>query len=61
MTHAERNQGIREALDKFSAKNRVSPSAGRQALIETGIYTTDGEVSVEYGGEPKSKKAKNAA
>lgn len=57
MTQTERNQNILAALEKFAAKNAVSPAAARRGLIQTGIYTQKGKIRVEYGGEPKGGDA----
>jgi hypothetical protein len=59
MTHAQRNQKILEAIAKETARAIASRKIARDTLIGEGIYTTEGKLRAEFGGQPK--KAKVAA
>lgn len=59
MTHAQRNEAIRKLIERRTKENTASRQAAREALIEDGIYTKEGKLRAEYGGDPK--KGKRAA
>lgn len=60
MTRAERNRKIIEGIEAETERALVSKEAARELLIREGIYTTDGKLRPEFGGETR-KKAKTAA
>jgi hypothetical protein len=53
MTHSERNQKILDVIAKETAKALASKKTARETLIKEGIYTTKGELRVEFGGRRK--------
>ena len=40
---------------KYVAKHSVSKQTARDCLIDQGIYTKDGKLHPNYGGEPEEK------
>ncbi|ALK09510.1 hypothetical protein [Blastochloris viridis] len=60
MTDAQRREAIRRLIDKHTSKNVVDSKTARDSLIAEGIYTTSGQLRVEFGGIEKKKK-KSAA
>jgi hypothetical protein len=50
MSITERNAIILKLLRDRTKRNSVSKEAARASLIESGIYTEDGELSIHYGG-----------
>ena len=59
MTHAQRNQKILDAIAEETARALSSRKIARETLINEGIYTTRGELRVEFGGA--GKKGRTAA
>lgn len=55
MTEAER-LAISNAIKRQRKAIKENPELARDALIRSGIYTTDGILKHEYGG-PKKKSA----
>ena len=55
MTHAQRNEAVLRALQKYTEKNTATKTAAIKSLYDTGMYTKKGDLRVEFGG--KSKKA----
>lgn len=53
MTHAERNQKILDAIAEQTARALSSKKIARETLINEGIYTTKGELRVEFRGRRK--------
>lgn len=60
MTRAERNRKIIEAMEAETALALTSRKAARDLLIRDGIYTKDGKLRAEFGGEPSKKKSSAA-
>lgn len=54
MTHAERNKKILEAIKKETARATKSKKTAIRTLINEGIYSEDGRLMPEYGGEEKT-------
>lgn len=57
MTQTQRNAAIRELLKAHTAKNTATKAAARNGLIAEGIYTKEGKLRAEYGGEGKRTKS----
>ena len=61
MTDEERKATL-AFIEKYTAANTVSKEAARATMIKEGIYTPDGKLRVEFGGETeKPRKGKGAA
>jgi hypothetical protein len=60
MTEAQRTARFKELAERHTAKHIVSKKAARDLLISEGIYTKDGKISPEYGGEARPKRVKAA-
>lgn len=58
MTHTERNEAIKMAIQTYSKKALASKASARKSLIASGIYTADGALRPEYGGPVLKAKAK---
>jgi hypothetical protein len=54
MTHAQRNEAVLKALQKYTEKNTASKSAAMKSLYDTGIYTKKGELRVEFRTDKKA-------
>lgn len=46
---------IRQLIRDHTAKNIKSPEAAQASLVRRGVYTPQGDLTPEYGGEPKDK------
>ena len=46
---------IRNLIRAHTAQNTKSPEAAQASLVRRGVYTTQGDLTPEYGGEPKDK------
>jgi hypothetical protein len=58
MTQTQRNAEIIKILAAHTKKNTVSKAVARASLIAEGIYTKDGKLRPEFGGEPKKKSVR---
>ncbi|HEY5073003.1 MAG TPA: hypothetical protein VII63_13350 [Caulobacteraceae bacterium] len=47
----ERRAEILRMLERHPKKALASPAAARASLMKTGIYTKDGKLSPDYGGD----------
>jgi hypothetical protein len=56
MTHEQRNQKILRAIDEATKRALSSKKAARETLIKEGIYTTKGQLRVEFGGPGKKTR-----
>ena len=56
MTEDQRNKKILKAIAEQTARATASKETARQMLIEEGIYTTDGALRPEFGGEHHQKQ-----
>lgn len=52
MTATEVLEKRRAALRAYAKKAKDKPKGARKRLMATGIYTRNGELKPEYGGEP---------
>ena len=43
---------VQGALDAYRAKAKANPGGARARLMKTGIWTSGGKLTSEYGGEP---------
>jgi hypothetical protein len=57
MTTAQRRALIVDVIHRHTAANTHSRDAALRVLVEEGIYTEQGELTEEFGGEPKREKA----
>jgi hypothetical protein len=48
-------------MGRYAEANTVSKKVAFDSLVKEGIYTEDGKVAPEYGGEPKKKKKKSSS
>ena len=55
MTREQRNRKIIEAIDVYTERALVSQQAARAVLIKDGIYTAEGKLRAEFGGEAPKK------
>lgn len=60
MTDQERD-AIRKALEDQTRTHQESPDAARAFLLRSGVYTSKGELTAEYGGAASAKPAKMQA
>jgi hypothetical protein len=51
MTDKERAK-IRQALEEQTRAHKASPVEARAFLLKSGVYTANGDLTPEYGGEP---------
>ncbi len=56
MTNVERNQAIRALIRDYTTRNTENRETARTALIKEGIYTSKGNLKVEFGGRGGKKK-----
>lgn len=42
---------------RYTKAKKASRDIARRTLIDQGIYTEDGKVAAEYGGEPTSERS----
>lgn len=59
MTDAQRRSAIIGLIERHTTANTTSKRTARAALIGEGLYTADGRLRPEFGGE--AKKDKNSA
>jgi hypothetical protein len=59
MSEVPKQTIVLELITKHAKVNGVSKTAARKALIDTGIYTSEGKLRAEYGGE-RAKKNRTA-
>ena len=57
MTATEVLAKRRAALRAYAKKAKADPAGARQRLIATGIYTKNGKLKPEFGGEPAKRRA----
>ena len=55
MTHSQRNEAIKLAIQAYSQRALENRETARKSLIDSGIYTAAGELQPKYGG-PVAKK-----
>ena len=55
MTHEQRNEKIIRAIEEATAKALVSKKKAREALVSDGIYTTEGKLRAEFGGNANKR------
>lgn len=55
MLNDETRAEIRRLLSEHTAKSTASPEAARAALVRRGVYTADGRLTAEYGGDGPSR------
>jgi hypothetical protein len=55
MTEQERT-AIKQILQEQVRFHEANPQAARAFLLQTGIYTSSGELTPEYGGPPEEPK-----
>ena len=56
MTQAQRNKKILAAIAKKTARALESKKTARETLIGEGIYTANGKLRAEFGGEGKTDR-----
>ena len=54
MTEQERT-ALKAMLQEQKQYHVANPAAAREFLLGTGIYTSDGNLTPEYGGPPKKE------
>ena len=57
---SDRKEKALKALEAYTRKITKTPASARNALVREGIYTREGNLTVEYGG-PEPKKASKAS
>ena len=57
MTNAERRSAVLASIHRHTVASTVSQSAAQKVLVDEGIYTTNFQLTVEYGGQPEKQKA----
>jgi hypothetical protein len=57
MTESERAAKIQSYIETYVLENTASKALAKKALINTGVYTKDGKLKVEFGGASKAKDA----
>jgi hypothetical protein len=53
MTTGTRRTAILSLIKRHTAAHSRSRDAAREALVKEGIYTPDGKLEIEYGGDDK--------
>lgn len=56
MLDDETREEIRRLLREHTARNTASRKAARDALVRRGIYTADGRLTPEYGGDAQGDR-----
>lgn len=46
---------LKKLIRQHTARNTTSAEVARESLIRRGVYTAQGKLTPEYGGDPKSK------
>ena len=57
MTSNERISAIRRAIAKQTVANTATRATARKVLIAEGIYSNDGKLTVNYGGQTRPRGA----
>lgn len=57
MTDEKRLEAAWAALRAYKQEAESKPEGARERLLETGIWTKEGKLRREYGGEPKASAA----
>jgi len=60
MTDRER-EAIRRALEEQTRVHKASPIEARDFLLKSGVYTSKGELTPEYGGSSEGTNRKAAS
>ena len=53
MSTPAKRTAILSLIRRHTAAHSGSRDAAREALVKEGIYTADGKLEIEYGGETK--------
>lgn len=53
MEYRKRNDLILELIDRHTRESIISVEVARETLISEGIYTEDGKLHPDFGGDPQ--------
>jgi hypothetical protein len=56
MTDETLLKAIKQLAERHIAANTATPEAARASLVRKGIYTENGRLTPEYGGEERAPK-----
>lgn len=55
MLSDEARREIRDLIRQHTARNTTNAKTARDALVRRGVYTAQGDLTPEYGGEASDK------